>query len=319
MAKRGKSRAEMAKELYDKRMKEKEEFDNRDNSDSNYIKVDWLPSGKNWKDKEKRTLRILPARDVLQFYLDNADDDEAEYENESIPMQELRTHFNVGSQNGICSCLSYWNNEPCPVCEEIEELKSTGEEDDKKEADSMWPKRRFARFVLWREHSEPNKVWLWECNWSTDTDIVALYNNTKVPDPDLIFDGTDIEVTREGAAGNSKTTYRVEDVREESMMVVDEDGEFDWEAAEEILANLPDIFEHGKPFLDYEETKMVVEGYSVKDVVAMRYEEGEDSGESDVEPPFDTEDEEPEDKPTRGKRGSKGKTGRPTRGKRGSK
>jgi len=272
------------------------------------VKIDRLPS---WKDKEKRILRILPSKAALQFYLDSEDED-AEFEDEAMPYQELRTHFKVGSQNQICACLNFWNDEDCPVCEEIAALKETGDKKDKYTANDMWASQRFARFVLWKNSDEPKKVWLWECSKTVDTDVMALYMDTRIPDPDLLFEGTDIEVTRHGM-GQKDTTYRVSDTREVSFMVTTEDGEFDWEAAEEINNVLPDIFEHGKPFLNYEETKLLVEGSTLQDVIALRNgEEGEETGET---PPYGNDDE-PEDKP-KPVRGAK--SGRPTRGKRGSK
>jgi len=240
----------------------------------------------NWKDDEKRTLRIIPAREAMRFYLDNADDEDAVFDDEAYPVQEMCTHFKVGAKKGIIPCASFYNDEPCAVDDEIKELFASGDEDDAKYAKAMYGGHRFARFVLWRGNpkNEPNKVWAWEMSKTVDTDVIALYMDTKIKDLDMMWEGMDIDVTRNGM-GQENTKYQVKDVREESYMVATEDGEFDYEAAEKIYANLPDIFEYNTPFMTYDEVKKVVNGMSVKEVMKERHNDEEAKPEAKEEKP----------------------------------
>lgn len=309
MAKRGKSRAERAKELVEKRVQEAEERDKKgfDREERDYEKVDRLPSGKDWKDNETRTLRILPAKDAFAYYLEH-DEEDAVYEDEAFPVQEIGNHFRVGTKKQTVVCLKFWNEGACPVCEEIAELYETKDEDDARYAKEMRLAKSFVRFVVWREWQEdhpndPIKVWAWQCSKTVDTDVVKLYSDTRIPDPDALYDGTDIEVTRHGTTMKG-TSYDVCDVREESFAFTNEDGDFDYETAEKVCNDLPDIFEWGKPFMAYDETLEVLKGKSVKEVIAARYaeENGSEGEESDEEPPYDADDDEDE-KPRRNPRG----------------
>ena len=286
-------RKQKAKEEYDARVAEaKRAEEARENGDfgDEVIRAERMPV---WEEGESRTLRIIPAKDAMRFYLDNSEEEDIVFEDEAYPVQELCTHFKVGPKKAIIPCDSFYNDKPCAVDDEIKELKASGDEDDAKYASDMYAGHRFARFVLWRDNpkNEPLKVWAWEVSKTTDTDVIALYMNNKIQELDLMWEGMDIEVTRHGV--KKETKYRVEDVREESYIVETEDGEFDYEAVEKIYANLPNIFEYNLPFLSYDEVKEVVNGLSVKDVIKARY--------ADATEAKDAPKPEEEDKPKRGR------------------
>jgi hypothetical protein len=314
MAKRGrKSRAELAQELIEQRVKEQEEQDKKgfDRELKDYEIVERLPK---WKDGETRTLRVLPAVDAFKYYLEH-DEEDAVFEDEAFPVQEIGDHYNVGPKKQKVSCLKFWGDDSCPVCEEIAELYATKDEDDEQYAKDMRLSKAFVRFVVWREWQEDNpnepiKVWAWQCSKTVDTDVVKLYSNTKIPDPDALYDGTDIEVTRHGTTMKG-TSYDIDDVREESFAFTTEDGEFDYETAEKVCEMLPDIFKWSKPFLTYEETESVLKGETVKAVMSARYanEVIDDGEESEDEPPFDIPEEEDEkERPRRSSRGRSSKS-----------
>jgi hypothetical protein len=298
-------RKQKAREIYEEEMRKKEEQD-KNSGNSDFIRVDMLPK---FGDKEKRTLRIVPALEALKFYLENSEDEEAVFEDEAYPVQEICNHFRVGAQNQVVACLNFFNKEECPVCEEIEELKKTEDEDDIKYAKELRASYQHVWFVIWREHTEdPQKVWAWHVSNTVNTQLMGLYGNKKIPELDRIFDGTDIEVTRFGMSMKA-TTYQIDDAREESFLFTTEDGEFDFEAADKLVENMTDIFEYGKPFMNYEETQRVLMGESIKEVMADKYGKSEgDEEPSDEKPPYDADDDKPKrSRPTRGsvKRGSK--------------
>ena len=229
-------------------------------------------------DKETKILRVIPIPAALKWYLEN---DDGEYEEDAFPYGEFFKHWRVGPNKVSLPCLSKHNNEACPVCELIAELKGTGDPDDKKYGSDMWASTRFVWFVIDREDDAPDeegreKWFVWEVSNTVNEQLMSKLANPKVPDLDHVFAGTDIEVIRSGAKGYDKTTYAIDDVREgESYLYTNEDGDFDYERAERLLEVLPDVTEYGAPFLSYDETKAVMEGDSFKDVFAARNENGE--------------------------------------------
>jgi hypothetical protein len=294
-------RRKKAAEQYEQKMRVAEEREKKraeGGFESDYIKIDILPK---FEDKEKRTLRILPTKDALQFYLDNSENEDAIFADECIATTEICNHFNVGSRRQPVACLNFFNNEPCPVCEENDELYKTGDSDDKKLSEEMRRSFSHVYFVIWREHEDhakpedAEKIWAYHTNATVDTRLTGMFGNPKIPFLDGVFEGTDIEVTRIGT-GMKGTNYTVDDTREQSFLFTNEDGDFDYEAADRLVAKLPDIFEYGKPFLNYEETKAVLLGSSIKEVVKERHAD---------DAPAEKKEEPKKEAPKRGTRGRK--------------
>jgi len=241
------------------------------------VKLNYLT----FKDKETKILRILPVPEALAWYLEN---DEGEYTKDAFPVGEFFKHWKVGPNKAQLSCLSKHNNEPCPVCELIEELKGTGDKDDKEYASDMWASGRYAWFAIDRADCEDEKWFVWEVSNTVSSTLLSKLSNAKIPELDHVFEGTDIEVTRHGAKGDRKTKYEIDDVREVSFLYTNDKGEFDYERAEKLLDKLADAREYSSPFLNYDETKAVMQGEGIKDVLKARNSDNEEEPEATEKP-----------------------------------
>lgn len=113
-------------------------FSNENTFDlKNYFST-FLPDGVN---DAMKVIRILPT--------------------EESPFKVVYTHSaNVEGQNRKFTCLQEMKNSPCPFCEARERLLSTGEEDDKKLAQTYRARKMYVIKIIDREkESEGPKFW----------------------------------------------------------------------------------------------------------------------------------------------------------------
>ena len=257
------------KDLY-KQEQEKvaEEIANAENfEESDFITPVYMPTFANM---EERELRVVPAKEALQWYLEN---DEGYFEEDVFPYKKVGKHFKVGRSGSIMPCLNFHLNEPCPVCEENEELKSTGDEDNAEQAKEMRLQRKYAWIFKWVDAPDEfvDVPLVWEVGLKQHNQFLGLLSNTRAPEFDHPFEGASIFVKRIGKKGSAQTYYETDYEKDGACpMFVDADGEFDYETAEAFMEKLPDIVTFGNPFLNYDETKKVVFGSSITDVLKAR-------------------------------------------------
>lgn len=223
-------------------------------------KIPFLPK---FDDGETRYLRILPERKYGLFFLDSGEDDE--YENPQFPYAEVWKHFCIGKGNHSMPCPKHMSGEECPICEEVDSLYKSDDEDDKTYAGKIRPQHKVVFFVIWRGH-EDDGPYLWELAPKWSKDIISILGNTdyddEIDDPE---DGHDLKVTRHGEDFNN-TSYRIDAHPKSSllcsMVEVDKGVEYDVlddEKMREWMEPLPDITDFGKPFLTLEQLTLLFE------------------------------------------------------------
>jgi len=150
----------------------------------------------------------------------------AEGENANLPFKKIYQHWDVGpeSKRSICPAKMTNGRERCYICEQIEEMKRTG---DDKRASRMRAGRRFVFQLIDRDdpvwHSmddavkeDPNllgkpKIKLYSGPYSVQKDLVDLYNSVDWGDVCDPFEGVDLDLKRTGAG--LKTEYKLTPTR----------------------------------------------------------------------------------------------------------
>ena len=238
---------------------EQKKIEDRQKSGNFPDKLQYLPK---FKDDEERILRIICAKEALQWLVDHPDKNHDDYTEEvkdaiGYAWKDTSQHFNVGSGNAALSCLRQIAK-PCPVCEAYEEDIKSDNEAIKKAASQIACKTKINFFVEWRGHeAEGPFIWSLADQWA---DIVmAKIANT---DYTLIYDpfvGHDLKVTRHGL-GMNNTRYDI-DIRPdetflyETVVIEDEEemSDFDFEKGSKVLEVLPSIADFMEPVLNYED------------------------------------------------------------------
>ena len=271
--------------------KTSEELKNAGTFEDDRIKAIFMPT---FADQEERELRIVTAKKAFEWYMKN---DEGYFEEDVLPYRKIGKHFNVGAKGTPLPCLAFHNKEACPACEECEELKK-GDEDNVEQAKEMRLQQKYVWIFQWVDAPKAliDVPLIWEVGLKQHNQFLGLMGNTRAPEFDHPFEGASVFIKRIGKKGDSNTFYETDYEKEEALMFVNDDGEFDYERAEAFLAKLVDIEEYGNPFLSYEETKAIVYGESLIDVLKAR------NGAPDK-----AEDEPEEEKPERSSRSRRGR------------
>jgi hypothetical protein len=138
----------------------------------------------------------------------------------------LWLHSRVGPDNQTFVCLRRMKNEACPVCEEIERARASG---DDEYADEINAYRRVVMWVINRE-KEKDGPQIYAMPWTLDKDLAKRSVNKRTKEVLCIDDpeeGYDIEFTREGSARN--TRYIGAEIARDPSPLSDDDDEFnDW-------------------------------------------------------------------------------------------
>lgn len=277
--------------------KTSEELKNANNfEESDRIKTVFMPT---FTDQEERELRFVPAKAAFEWYMKN---DEGYFEGDVLPYRKVGKHF-IKGRGGIAPtpCLAFHNKEACPACEECEELRSSGDADNTEQAKDMRLQHKYTWIFNWVNAPEKfvDVPLVWEVGLKQHNQFLGLMGNTRAPEFDHPFEGASVFVKRIGAKGDSNTFYETDYEKDDSYMFVNDDGEFDYERAEAFIKKLPDIETYGDPFLNYEETKAIVYGDSLIDVLKARNDAPEEPKEEPKE----------EEKPSEG-RSSRSRRGR---------
>jgi len=148
-------------------------------------------------------------------------------------------------------CLSYGSDpdspDPCPICEEIANLKASGNEDDSAKADSMKAKPRFYLQIIDRAN-ESSGVQVYMAAPTIAEKIFGFYSSKMwgdITDPEKGYDLILIKKRRAGASPNSTkwqdTEYEVQGNPEKCPTMSDNEGNptYDWEEQMVELDKLP--------------------------------------------------------------------------------
>lgn len=120
---------------------------------------------------------------------------------------ECDVHYNVGPDNKMVVCLGTFGK-PCPVCEAVEELESSGNKDDKALASKMRYSHKVYLNVIDREgEEESDSVKVLGCGNSIFKEILNLICDPDYGDITDIEEGYDLIITKKGKG--LKTEYTV--------------------------------------------------------------------------------------------------------------
>jgi hypothetical protein len=178
-----------------------------------------------------------------------------EGDNAGLPYKKYYQHWNVGPDGKRVNCPAKMTEgaERCAICEEIEILKASDLESDKKEAQRMRASRRYVYQVIdrddpyWTSSDEAAvqkpellgtpKIKFLSLGWNAHksiTDIFASADYGDVSDP---FDGTDLTMRRTGT-GND-TEYSIVARRKDSKLF---EKDSDIEAVADALFNMDEEY-----------------------------------------------------------------------------
>lgn len=126
---------------------------------------------------------------------------------EAMWAKEVWVHRNIGANGVTMVCPKKMDNEPCPVCEMIEEMKNTGATED--EIRAIAASKRYLLFIYDVKSDETIAKGLrwYDAPGIVVTNIILLSKDKRtkeiidVCDP---VDGRDIEFVRKGSGLNSK-------------------------------------------------------------------------------------------------------------------
>lgn len=231
-----------------------------------------LPFLPAFDNKEERLLRILPRKEYLEW-LGKAKDGEV-FDDFAFPFVEVWKHFNVGKSEAALPCSAKYGQGRCPICEEVDALFATKDEDDIKTAKAMRAKKQFVFPVLWKDVPDGAMgPYLWTLSPTWAELVTALLANPDYNDLDDPEEGHDLTVTRSGMGLNTK--YTIHPKPKPSMALEDREGELDWDKVDEWVEVLPSFETYGHPFLTQEEVLAVLHGATVGDCLKAR-ETGDD-------------------------------------------
>lgn len=177
-------------------------------------------------------------------------------------------HYGIGPDRSSFLCLQKHQDEPCPVCEERQELYDAGDED---EARPLLARKRVAMWIIDRKE-ESKGAQLWCAPWTLDQEIAKQSSSEdgEVLAIDHPEEGYDVIFTREGERERTKYTG-VKLARKESPIADDEDDLA--EIMEFIIENpVPSVLE----FSDYDHMKKTFAGAESKKKSKRRDEEEEE-------------------------------------------
>lgn len=190
--------------------------------------------------------------------------------NAGLPYKRIFQHWDLPSgQRSICSNRITDGAERCFICEQLEQMKATGDPQDEKEARRMRPGRRFIYQIIDRDdpfwlpsdketQEKPEilgkpKIKFLSLGWTVHrqiTDYFAASQWGDIADP---FEGVDFELVRTGKGLD--TVYGITMQRNSTAIFRDDQGNTHEEFMSYVAENLYNLDEH--PFFrtpSYEET-----------------------------------------------------------------
>lgn len=110
---------------------------------------------------------------------------------------DIYVHYGVGPDRQTYLCLHKMKGEPCPICEERQEILADG---DEKAAKLLEPKRRSLIYLIDRDR-EKDGLMAWAMPWTVDRDIIMVSRDKRsgeVLPIDHPEEGYDIEFEKKG-------------------------------------------------------------------------------------------------------------------------
>lgn len=209
------------------------------------------------------TVRILPDKDLGNNFF-----------------TEVWAHWGVGPKGDTritCPNLTEGAGLPCAICEAIEELKASGDKDDKKIADRITPNPQFMVAMVDRDKMEDGvKV------WTAPPTVLKIWRRD-IQDEGLTFwsidEGTDFIISLD--TSKQINDYSMSRFKRKDTPLADTDTEM-----VAIIEQIPDLAEL-ITYPSYDETLAAMTGSKVEEESVPAEEEpveakGEGEGESDV-------------------------------------
>ena len=174
-------------------------------------------------------------------------------EGKATYLLDLWAHMKIGVNECSYLCPSRNYDKPCPICEDIANMKKKAGYDEKY-VKSISPKRRIVYAIMCYDSAKEEEAgpYIWEAShWLTEKNISAIARNRRTggyvafANPDT---GKSIEFTKEGTGEGTKYTgYKF--------------GDRDYTISDEILEAVPSLDQYIE-LLPYEDLKNIYLGSS---------------------------------------------------------
>lgn len=117
---------------------------------------------------------------------------------------DIYVHFGIGSDNQAYLCLDKMKGEPCPICEELQRVKSEGGDEEYEK--QLYPTKRVMVAIIDRDKEKEGPV-VWPMSWTMDRDIGKLMidkRSGEIYAIDHPEEGFDVEFDKEGKGLKTK-------------------------------------------------------------------------------------------------------------------
>lgn len=240
-------------------------------------------------DSTQRLLRILPPKSLLTYLKDNRNSNKS-YDLDEFPWRELGMHYGISSNTkDRVYCPKAMQGSPCPICEFVEELKSSKSKEDIERAQLIRLQTKFQYLAIDRAKvAEGPKFW--EISRTPHNKIIGIFQDTDYGDISDPEEGYDLKVKRIAFGRNEMDQYSILPSKKPSpLLSLEDEDEVDWDGIFGYLDKIPSLSETPS-LLSYDELSDVLEGKTTLKEVWSSH-----KGPSEVEKDEDSEVEEEAD------------------------
>ena len=262
-------------------------YDTQSGSNTTFIKIPFFKLGQG-----TTKVRVLPGQDP------------GSVDKDFFALVYL--HYKVSPTKPTVPVVCAKTKDPrnsCPICDYVKQLKDSEDPADKRQADDMGQRMKYAMCVLPLEGEDRGKVQVFMAPKKIWSKIISLGGDSEYGDVTHPYEGFDLKLTKSGT-GKKGTEYDAVPVRNPSPIAADKDE------VEEILANQFDLWrfkvvpsaDEVIAFMNGDIDRFSTDGFTVKkeEVKAVQDDEEEEEDETPVvsarkQPtePNDDEDEDP--------------------------